>query len=136
MAEPAVHLLVNSYSTDVRCGEEFAQRITSNPHAVTCARCALEPGLPEPDLEPPVDDVVVDDIVDDDQAEREVDVPFLIRTPTDLRFWRARHKISLRRLAKTTGVHWTTLHRWEMGTQPIPRLAELALNYLERDATV
>jgi DNA-binding transcriptional regulator YiaG len=117
-----VHLVLEIGSTGPVCGGE-ARLITSNRASATCPDCLREP---------------VDDVVDDAETDAEtdaeplpVDVPFPIRTPADLKQWRKRHKLSLRKLAPLIDTHWVTIHRWELGASPIPRMVELSLNYLE-----
>ncbi len=112
-----VHLLAGA---TVQCGSDNAVYVTSNPDSVTCTDCLpVVTGEPVPEV------------------PRPVDVEHPIRTPEDLKRWRARNAgISLRKLAGVLGVHWMTLHKWERGSLPVPRAIELALNYLEGRATV
>ncbi len=120
-----IHMRVLDTTADTVCeAPGYGIRITSNIDAVNCPQCLDILAAADEGNDPINDSEPVPQRVD-------VDVAYPIRTPDDLRAWRARHKISLRRLAKVIDMHWITVHRWETGFMPIPRTAELALNYLE-----
>jgi transcriptional regulator with XRE-family HTH domain len=52
-------------------------------------------------------------------------------TREELRQWRKGRKLTLAKLAKLLGVHWTAIAKWERGERGIPALLPLALEALE-----
>lgn len=54
-----------------------------------------------------------------------------VRTPEGFRAWRKAHALSQQDLAQRLEVTWVSVSRWENGHHPIPRIAELALRYLD-----
>ena len=57
-------------------------------------------------------------------------------TREDLRRWRLEHSLSQQQLADYLGVNWSTVQRWEAGTQGPPAFLYLALRELERQLVV
>ena len=55
-------------------------------------------------------------------------------TGTELRAWMTRHGYSIHRLAGALGIHASTVQRYRDGSLKVPRLVELALPTLTRDA--
>jgi len=53
-------------------------------------------------------------------------------TPAALKIWRRKQHITQGELARSLGVHISTVHRWEGGEVPIPVWLRLALEGLER----
>ncbi len=52
-------------------------------------------------------------------------------TGSELKAWMSKNRWGIHRLADEMGIHPSTVQRYRDGTLPVPRLVEIAVEYLE-----